>query len=220
MRVRYGVSFVNITSDTHFTSVIVVTYEESYYVGPRYNGTWLYRSLGDSASLSALSGDMETLKFFVCFNFHSSSKLTCLEWSLQMKYFQTWWHWRNRYGPCHWTLRWAPGPLGIAPPHTSHCKHNILTATHRISMVYHKTAVIPLLTHWSYCSPVLSKHKISMTSHSISIAYCKIAVTPLLMHWSYCSLVLSHQYTLWWTKNITGIFIAREDNSSMFMQIH
>ena len=37
----YGVSFVSITSDACFASVIVVPYEKLSYVGPRYNDTQL-----------------------------------------------------------------------------------------------------------------------------------------------------------------------------------
>ena len=47
-----------------------------------------------------------------------------------------------------------------------------ITATHCMLIAKCKTAVTPVLMHWSYCS---------------------LAHTPVLMHWSYCSLALSHR---------------------------
>ena len=45
VRARYGVSFVNIISDSYFAPVIVVPYVKSCYIGPCYNGTPLYPSV-------------------------------------------------------------------------------------------------------------------------------------------------------------------------------
>ena len=42
VRMRYGVSFVNLKSDWYATFVNAVVCEISWYIGPRHNGTWLY----------------------------------------------------------------------------------------------------------------------------------------------------------------------------------
>ena len=42
VRARYGVSFVNPTSDWYSALVPVNIYIISYNMGPHYNGTWLY----------------------------------------------------------------------------------------------------------------------------------------------------------------------------------
>ena len=52
VRVRYGVSFVNITSEAYFASVIVIQYAKSCYVRQCYNVTWLYVSIYWTASKS------------------------------------------------------------------------------------------------------------------------------------------------------------------------
>ena len=41
-RARCGISFVNITSDTYFSTVVIVPCAKLCYIGPRYNGTRLY----------------------------------------------------------------------------------------------------------------------------------------------------------------------------------
>ena len=42
VRARYGVSFVDAPFDWHSDSVPAIIYAQSYYIGPRYNGTRLY----------------------------------------------------------------------------------------------------------------------------------------------------------------------------------
>ena len=42
IRARYGMYFVDSNSDLYFASVTAVMFAISSYIGPCYNGTWLY----------------------------------------------------------------------------------------------------------------------------------------------------------------------------------
>ena len=52
MKANYGVSFVNITSDAYYASVIVVPYAKSCYVGPRDNSTRLSHLIAITRDIS------------------------------------------------------------------------------------------------------------------------------------------------------------------------
>ena len=79
VRARYRVSFMNITSAAYFALVIVVPYAKSCYVGPLYNGTWLYL-MGYmeyrmwKAIFESLVGAVIT---YLCKDFPGQSQLNC-----------------------------------------------------------------------------------------------------------------------------------------------
>ena len=88
-------------------------------------------------------------------------------------------------------------PLGVwNPPATGgfHTPRGSNVESISISMASYKTAVTPLLTHWSYCSLALNRWYVAVIMTSVSMSKCKTVVTPLLMHWSDYSQALSYWY--------------------------